>query len=177
MSNFGDVPGKFSWNNGEYQKNFTLVPDHAIIPPHEDLQLTITFHPSKVDKFKYEKIPCDIAGGDPIFITLLGTCVGYDGKTDEVKFETIVRKSITQNVSIQNPTDKEWQIRPSISQQEEVFKGDASLTVPAKGNANYVVTYNPQRMTVGKKKVRVGEEEKEVDDLHEATLFFPLPDG
>lgn len=32
-------------------------------------------------------------------------------------------------------------------------------------------------MTNGKKKVKQGEETKEVDDLHEATLFFPLPDG
>jgi len=32
-------------------------------------------------------------------------------------------------------------------------------------------------MTLGKKKVKQGEEEKEIDDLHEAILFFPLPDG
>jgi len=51
------------------------------------------------------------------------------------------------------------------------------MTVPAKGTANYVITYVPQRMTIGKKKVKQGEEEKEVDDLHEAILFFPLPDG
>ena len=32
-------------------------------------------------------------------------------------------------------------------------------------------------MTTGKKKIKVGEEEKEIDDIHDATLFFPLPDG
>jgi len=32
-------------------------------------------------------------------------------------------------------------------------------------------------MTIGKKKVKQGEEEKEIDDIHEAILFFPLPDG
>jgi len=32
-------------------------------------------------------------------------------------------------------------------------------------------------MTTGKKKIKIGEEEKEVDDSHEATLFFPMPDG
>ena len=51
------------------------------------------------------------------------------------------------------------------------------MTIPAKGTANYVVAYCPQRMPLGKKKVKQGEEEKEIDDLHEAILFFPLPDG
>lgn len=115
ISNFGDVPGQFAWSKGEYTKNFTITPERGVIPPHEDIHLTITFNPSKVDKFKYEKIPCEITGGDGLFLTLLGTCDAYDGKTDEVRFETIVRKSVVQNVPIQNPTDKEWQIRPTIS--------------------------------------------------------------
>ncbi len=51
------------------------------------------------------------------------------------------------------------------------------MVVPPKGTTNYVVTYCPQWMTIGKKKVKQGEEEKEIDDIHEAILFFPLPDG
>lgn len=73
----------------------------------------------------------------------MGTCQAHDGKTEDVKFETIVWKQITQNIPIQNPTDKEWQIRPTISSSEDVFKGDISMTIPAKGTANYVVAYCP----------------------------------
>jgi len=88
LINFGDVPGKFSWTNGEYQKSFTISPDKGVIPPHEDIHLNITFHPNKINKFKYEKIPCEIAGGEQINLTLLGTCQAHDGKTEDVKFET-----------------------------------------------------------------------------------------
>lgn len=143
LINFGDVPGKYNFLPGEYNKQFTITPDHGIIPPHEDINLTITFHPNKVGKYKYEKLVCEIAGGENISMTLLGTCQAHDGKTEEVKFETIVRKQVQQNVPIQNPTDKEWQIRPTISGPEDVFKADVAMTVSAKGTANYVITYCP----------------------------------
>jgi len=54
----------------------------------------LTFHPNKVGKYKYEKILCEIAGGENINLTLLGTSQAHDGKTDEVRFETIVRKQV-----------------------------------------------------------------------------------
>lgn len=95
----------------------------------------------------------------------------------------MVRKTVSEKVPIANPTDKEWAIRPTISTADDsiasFFKGDASFVIPAKGSADFEITYSPSKMTIKKKEEsKEGEEEKEeIELLHEATLFFPLPDG
>jgi len=36
----------------------------------------ITFHPNVIDNdIRFNKVKCNIEGGDPIFITLLGKCI------------------------------------------------------------------------------------------------------
>jgi hydrocephalus-inducing protein len=83
---------------------------------------------------------------------------------------------------INNPTEKEWRIKPTISTSEDkckdYFRGIETLIVPPKGNAEYQVSYYPLTMTTEKEVSKVAEEVKEkVTVFHEASLFFPLPDG
>lgn len=49
LANFGDVRAKFKWDSKVYASNFTIFPESGYIPPHEDIYLEITFHPSSVD--------------------------------------------------------------------------------------------------------------------------------
>jgi len=81
-------------------------------------------------------------------------------------------------VPIQNPEDREWAINPTISTRSAASQGyftaKPTLIVPARGSANYEVTYHPKTMT-GKEKV--GETEDLVDVPHQGSLFFPLPNG
>jgi len=48
------------------------------------------------------------------------------------------------------------------------------MVVPAKGSAQYEVTYQPKTMT---KKTKAAEGEEMVDVPHQGSLFFPLPNG
>jgi len=109
----------------------------------------------------------------------MGKCVAKDeDSTKELNFETEVRKAKKQSVSISNPTDKEWRIKPTISTNvdsiKDYFKGSDTLIVLPKGSANYEIVYLPLTMT---KEKEVEEEKETVVLYHEASLFFPLPDG
>ena len=76
LANFGDVGAKFKWDSKVYQKHFTIFPESGYIPPHEDIYLEITFHPSAVDSdIKYNKVKCEITGGEALSLTLLGKCI------------------------------------------------------------------------------------------------------
>ena len=185
MANFGDVRAKFKWDTKAYSKNFTIFPDSGYIPPNEDMYLEITFHPKRVDDdISAKNIKCEYSGGGSLSVTLMGKCVAQDEEqTKEVQFETEVRKQTTQSVSISNPTEKEWTIKPTISTNldslKNYFKGSETLIVPAKGSADYEVTYMPLTMTKEKEVAKEGDEEAKetVVIYHEASLFFPLPDG
>lgn len=81
-------------------------------------------------------------------------------------------------MQIQNPEDREWAINPTISTKSAAcqgyFSGKHTLVIPARGNANYEVTYLPKTMT---KKEQVADSEDMVDVPHQGSLFFPLPNG
>lgn len=47
---------------------------------------------------------------------MMGKCVAHEGSdTQELNFNTVVRKPTTQQVPIQNTEDHEWAINPTIS--------------------------------------------------------------
>ena len=66
-----------------------------------------------------------------------------------------------QEVSISNPTDVPWSLRPSIS--NEAWSGTQTLNIPPKGTTKYAVSYMPVTMTN--------------EEPHKGFIFFPLPDG
>lgn len=80
-------------------------------------------------------------------------------------------------MTIQNTEEKEWTINPTISDSTAsagFFSGKSTLVVPARGSANYEVTYHPKSMTTKQKKA----ESEEMEDVpHTGNLFFPLPNG
>jgi len=81
-------------------------------------------------------------------------------------------------VPITNTEDREWAINPTISTKSSqcsgYFTGKPTLVVPARGTANFEVTYLPNSMT---KTEKAGESEDKVDVPHQGSLFFPLPNG
>ena len=93
-----------------------------------------------------------------------------------------MRKATIQNVTISNPSDKEWRIKPNISTNDDsikdYFKGADTLVVPPGGNSDFEITYIPLTMTKEKEITKEeGEEKETITVYHEASLFFPLPDG
>jgi hydrocephalus-inducing protein len=186
LSNFGDVKAAFKWDNKTYKQNFTIQPESGYINPNSNLDLEVTFHPSKSGlDLHYKKIPCQIKGGDTLSLSLMGKSVDLDTTaTEELVFTTKVRQATSQSVTVQNTEDREWAINPTIStvgdDAKGYFSGKSTLVVPARGSAQYEVSYTPQTMTkLRKVKKGEGDQEAEVEEVerHSGSLFFPLPNG
>ena len=79
MSNFGDVKANYSWNKNEFTKNFSIHPASGYINPNSNLDLEVTFHPQQdtetigPGKITCEtKVTCEVKGGDPISLKMMG---------------------------------------------------------------------------------------------------------
>ena len=178
MSNFGDVKANFAWDAKNFSRNFTISPAKGYVNPNSNLDLEVTFHPKSVDQDLRQRVTCEVTGGEPITLTMMGKCVAQEGsQTQELKFQTVVRKATTQTVAIQNPEDKEWAINPTISTQSDACKGyyagKATFVVPAKGTANYEVTYLPKTMTTKEKEAPDSENMVDVPHQEASSSHFP----
>jgi len=165
IGNVGDIGTKFSWDASQFAPDFTIFPTEGFIPANDEVKLEITFAPSAFnDDLRLDGLRCNVEGSEPLFLTLVGKCVPAPDTAQELTFQCAVRdpEVQSQNVSISNPTDSAWALRPSIS--HDAWHGAETLTVPAKGSANYNVAYVPLTMTAE-------------GEPHKGYIFFPLPDG
>ena len=104
-----------------------------------------------------------------MYINLLGKCIPQPKENiQEINFETIVRTPIKQKVIVKNPTPKPWKIKAFASSildsAKGYFEGKESIEVPANGQAEYEIIYNPLTMTKSKQAPEVKEE------YHEGSL-------
>jgi hydrocephalus-inducing protein len=180
LRNTGDLPAKFKWESPnpkkDYSKFFTFSPNSGSIPPHEDFPVEIIFHPKVVENsIAFEKIKCYVENtSEPLMITLYGKSIAVPNESiTQNKIITEVRSPKTSEIKIKNTTDKVWRITPSISTSEEqyvsYFKGDHLFEIKPGQEGVYTVTYHP--LTMSK------HPNSSVEKEHEATVFFPLPDG
>ncbi len=179
IRNFGDLPAKFKFEapnpKKDYSKFFTFNPNQGAIAPHDEVNLDIIFHPKTQDNnIFFDKIKCLVENFEPLYITLYGrsTDVPKDS-IFEKRIETEVRVPITTEIKIKNTSDKPWRIIPSIMSNNEqfvsYFKGEMSFEIKPNVEGTYILTYLPLTMSKLPNNPNIIE--------HEATIFFPLPDG
>ena len=175
--NLGDVKAKFNWDTTFCGRYYTITPASGVIPAHEDFKFSIAFHPDVVDNdISFTKVKCNIEGSQSLYINLFGKGLPQTKESiQEIKFQTKVRTTEKKKVIVKNPTDTQWKIKASISANLEsskgYFTGNDTLEVPKNGQAEYEVSYHPLSMTKNDKAPQIKE------DRHEASLFFPTPDG
>lgn len=82
MANFGDVKAAFKWDSKVYGKYFTIQPESGYVNPNSSLDLEVTFHPAAADSdIRFNNVKCEIKGGDPLQVTLMGKCIDQDPST------------------------------------------------------------------------------------------------
>lgn len=110
---------------------------------------------------------------DPLFVNLVGKCIPQPTETiQELQFDCVVRKEASKKVNLKNPTAKHWKIKASISSEgHNYFSGEEFLEVPPNSQADYEVKYFPLTMTENKEAPEIKTK------IHQASLFFPIPDG
>ena len=174
LSNFGDVKAHFKWDEKVYKKHFTISPESGYIPPNSNLDLEVTFHPKQVDHdIRYNDVKCEIKGGDSLHLTLMGKSVEQDqNSTQDLQFETVVRKATHQTINIQNTDDREWIVNPTIATESSdcngYFSAKQTITIAPKQTAPFDVVYTPLTMS---------RDSADEHKSHKGSIFFPLPNG
>jgi hypothetical protein len=90
-----------------------------------------------------------------------------------ITFNSLARKEDTKSIKIENPSEKDWYLTPSV--QGDDWKVPHELKVPAKGSAELSVTYFPLTMTT--KAGAAGDANANAAQLHTGQMFLALPDG
>ena len=140
LSNFGDIGSKFEWDTLFCNKFFTIQPAKGYLLPHEDLLFNVTFHPNVPDNDIKFKVKCGIEGADPLYVNLVGKCISQPEDTiQQLKFDCMVRKEVTQKVTLKNTTAKPWKIKASISNEGkfDYFRGKQFIEVNPNSQADY----------------------------------------
>ncbi len=194
LQNNGDIDTHFTWDLAGLGTDFKVAPSTGIARADSDTAVTVTFEPTSIaDDIRAPSVTCVVEGvTEPLTVALSGSSVAVSDAADEVAFNCAVRDSDTQSVTVENPTDVEWQLRPSVmaagalqqtikaAQGEDIadaalpapanlygsdlpFATDHLLVVPSRGSARLPVRYSPLTMTR--------------DEPVRGSLLLPLPDG
>lgn len=111
---------------------------------------------------RYVKLPCHVEGGQPLHLTLVGSCISQP-EGEVIQFKTPVRKPLVKTIGITNTTGSHWKLTPQFD--NELFTGTVKeLKVAPSQTVNFDITYYPITMTMDKSE-------------HRGTLYFALPDG
>ena len=167
MSNTGDIGVGFEWQKEQLTKDFSITPAKGYLSAGNSMAITVTFHPKHVSQdIRCDAIECKIEGSESLFLTLTGTCVPVNtGKEQPTPFQCLVRSRVTKSVSIRNPTAQTWTLNPIIDGiNANYWSGPEAVAIEPYGSRAVDFVYHPLSMLSAGRK-------------HNASVFFPLPDG
>ena len=169
LENIGDLTITFQWLPNTFGQHFSISPLTGKILPGGEIAFDVLFKPQFADDdIRQDNMILMIPGLDPLKLTCTGSCILPPSENIQLlEFKSNARKVQEKAVKIQNPTDKDWYISPSL--QGEHWKIPHEFKIPAKANADLPVTYFPLTMV---NSASVGEEKS-----HNGQLFIALPDG
>lgn len=120
LSNTGDVGTKFTWATEDMAPSFHVTPEDGFLANNQDVRLEVVFHPAELDNdIRADRVRCRVEGGEDQFLNLSGMCVEAEQHDGAVTFVATVRETAVQKVSITNPTEATWSLRPVI--QNEIW--------------------------------------------------------
>jgi hydrocephalus-inducing protein len=186
LINSGDLPARYRWDLGALGDSFSIDPPEGIVMPSADATFDVTFHPRAI-RPDIRCVPrCQIIGGDgrsssrsddiaevaTLSMTLIGSCISQP-EPDVLEFSSAVCTEQKRSITIENPTDVPWHVRPSF--EHDFWRGPDVIEVPPRRTAECEVIYRPLAMTVA-----AGDDESSAFELvekHEGSLFIALPTG
>ncbi|XP_015224105.2 hydrocephalus-inducing protein homolog isoform X3 [Lepisosteus oculatus] len=164
MQNTGDIGASFKWDLKRFAPHFSINPVEGYISPGMEVSFEVTFAPQEQSQdMRYDDLPCAIEGGQPLRLTLTGSCASAPVTKEVVGFVCQVRTQQTQSIVLWNRTNQRLSLKPVI--EGEHWSGPPSFVIePHQQNKAYEVTYRPLVMTADGRK-------------HQGSVFFSYPDG
>jgi hydrocephalus-inducing protein len=179
LNNFGDLGAKFRFDvPAKYAKVFSVSPSEGYVRPQEEIQLTVTFHPTpdRVKEFRrlemqaaarrgkktdgdskefilsVKDVRCVLDGHSPLTLEASGRCVATVLDSKLLEFSTEVRVPKGASFNITNTTDLDWKLHPQVTTTEPAgvnfFSAAREVLVPAGREATVEITYTPLMMTI-----------------------------
>ena len=167
LENSGDIGISFNWMEASFGPHFFISPLSGRLGPGMEVSFEVTFRPKHVDPdIRQDNMLLMIPGFTPLALSCSGMCISQpDDKVQTITFNSLARKADVKSVKLQNPTEKDWFISPSM--RGDHWQVPHEVKVPAKGSADLSVSYFPLTMS------NVNGQENE----HVGQLFVALPDG
>lgn len=131
------------------------------------LHVQVKFAPVEVNEdIRVDRIQLFCEGLGPLFLNCSGSCVPLPSTSvSSVCFQSKARSMEVKSINLVNPTDKPWYLHPVLKGVH--WKGPDQVMVPAKGSAEYKITFWPLVMTT----------KSEPEEPLKGSLFFSLPTG
>jgi hydrocephalus-inducing protein len=116
LENSGDVPISFNWMEATFGPHITITPLSGKLAPGNDVAFEVVFKPRILDEdIRQDNILLNVPGMSPLTLTCSGACVPQpSGSIQLMQFNSLARKEEIKYVKLQNPTDKEWYLSPSL---------------------------------------------------------------
>jgi hydrocephalus-inducing protein len=149
LENTGDISVTFHWDDSTFGKHFSILPLSGKVLPGNEITFDVIFKPQFEDEdIRQDGITLIIPGIQPLRITCTGSCIVQPKDSIQtLQFNSVARKAENKSVKIQNTTDKDWYLSPSL--QGDDWKIPHEIKVPAKSSADLVITYFPLTMAKG----------------------------
>lgn len=185
LENVGDLSINYQWDSKSFGPHFSISPFVGKLLPGTEVVFDVVFKPKFVNEdirqdnmllYVTAGLSSDKAGGkesastiaemaklEPLKITCSGLCITPPTENiQSLAFQSAARKNQIKTIKIQNPSDKDWYLSPSLEGID--WKVPHEFKVPAKGAGDLPITYYPLTMTAE-------------GNGHVGKLFLALPDG
>ncbi|KAM9376113.1 hydrocephalus-inducing protein-like [Pholidichthys leucotaenia] len=164
LMNKGDIDARFRWKTDSFPAELSITPTEGFIHPRMNCPLDVTFAPVKLsDDIRFENLSCFVEGSSSLItLTVTGSCITTTTGKEVLNFICPVRRTHTQDLALQNPTNQRCRIKPVI--EGEQWRVPLFVTLEAHQNKTFKITYQPLTMTTGGEK-------------HQGSVFFSFPDG
>lgn len=161
IMNSGDISQRFSWDAAmKTNRDLKIIPAAGVIRAHAEQACELTYNPTQVGSSIHQTFLLEFDNAPPIPLNLEAHCVDIPKPDTVLEFTCKIRSSVTKTLTIENPTNTVWTLRPTIN--NKFWSTVKSLTVNPKSRALLSVTYSPFLYT----------KEKDIGNL-----FIPLPSG
>ncbi|CCD16220.1 unnamed protein product [Trypanosoma congolense IL3000] len=161
IMNSGDISQRFSWElTPDTSKQIKIAPSGGVIRAHGEQICEFLYSPTSLGNSIRTAIMLEFDNAPPITLNVEAHCVDIVKPDTVLEFVCKVGSTVTKTVTIENPTDNVWTLRPVLNSKG--WSALKILTVHPKGRGTLPITYAPLVYT-GEKDV--------------ATMFIPYPSG
>eukprot|EP00397_Hematodinium_sp_SG-2012_P000030 GEMP01000030.1.p1 GENE.GEMP01000030.1~~GEMP01000030.1.p1 ORF type:complete len:4608 (+),score=1069.56 GEMP01000030.1:10-13833(+) len=174
LHNFGDLGSKFRFDlPAKYNDVFTIEPGEGHVAPHDDIILTVSFHPKQVTSKAQivANVRCLLDNHEPVKLMIQGGCIAQpEDSIHTLVFDTEVRQEQKQTLMFPpKPTHAvQWKVHPIVRTDDPSGSNfwfcSSDVTVPPNAQAQIEVSYKPLLMT-------------QPDQKHTGSIFIATPDG